>query len=87
MKRIIFSFLVVIALLTSCSEQERARSFGGDLTITLDPGQRLQNVTWKTEESLWILTYEDPTKPPAKYTYREKSKFGIVEGAVYIVEQ
>lgn len=65
-----------------------ARHFGGTKTITLAEGERLVNMTWKGEEnSLWVLTKTEPNTPPTKYTFREHSNFGMVEGKVIVIEQ
>lgn len=46
--------LTCMALMTGC-QQTMAKSFGGNMTLTLDPGQKLELITWK-EDSLWYLT-------------------------------
>lgn len=88
MKKIIILASIIIVL-ASCSDQQMARSFGGTETVTLKPGQRLINITWKGNESnasLWILTKQDTTKPTT-YSFKEKSAFGAIEGEVIIKEQ
>lgn len=61
------------------------------MTINLDPGQKLENITWKTADtssSLWILTSPRPThESPKMYTFKESSNLGLMEGVVYIQEQ
>lgn len=58
MKRIYVGTLLCIilslGLLTGC-DQGVARSLGGDMTLELEPGQKLEMITWK-EDSLWYLT-------------------------------
>lgn len=74
----------------SCTDNSRARVWGGTETITLEPGVRLVNITWKGGEksttSLWLLTKKDTTKP-STYSFKEKSSFGVMEGEVIIKEQ
>lgn len=86
----IFAFLgivLVAAIFTSCTENQRARKFGGDQTITLAPGQRLDNITWK-ESEIWILSHPAKDGEPAEvHTFHEKSSFGVIEGTITIVEQ
>ena len=57
MKRIYVGTLLCIilslGLLTGC-DQGVARSLGGDMTLELEPGQKLEMITWK-EDSLWYL--------------------------------
>ena len=67
-----------------------SRFWGGKETITLPPGDRLVNITWKGGEretpSLWLLTKKDTTKPTT-YLFKEKSNFGMLEGEITIKEQ
>lgn len=57
MKKKIFMLgtLVVIigTIMTGC--QGAARSLGGSITLRLDPGVKLEEITWK-DDSLWYLT-------------------------------
>ena len=88
MKRVLV--LLTIVLLASCTQNNRARLWGGTETIQLDPGKRLVNITWKSTDKsgtdLWILTKQDTTKP-STYLFEEKSSFGIMEGKVVIIEK
>jgi hypothetical protein len=87
MKKIVF-FASVFAVIgfTSCTQQERAKSFGGKITINLPAGQELVNATWKNSD-LWYLTKQsDSTFNPAVYTFKESSNFGMMEGEVTFIE-
>lgn len=77
--------LLACILLTGCTENQRARQFGGDMTVDLDKGQRLVNATWK-ESSLWLLTKQDTTKPSV-YQFKENSGYSILNGTVTIKEK
>ena len=82
-------FIIAIAAisLASCTENSRARNFGGTEVINLEAGIRLVNVTWKGKDaSLWILTKKDTTKATTYY-FTEKSGFGVMEGQVIINEK
>ena len=88
MKKILLG-LFGIMLLASCTENNRARVWGGTETIQLEEGVRLVNVTWKGEKGatdLWMLTKKDTTKP-STYYFKEKSSFGVMEGQVIIIEK
>ena len=85
MKKTLFLILSVV-LLSSCTDNQRARKFGGTERIELDPNQRLVNITWK-EDQLWILTNENSQTPPSTYKFQEKSSWGVVEGTVVVVEK
>lgn len=85
MKKIILIALIAIISFTSCTEQTRAKHWGGTATVDLPAGDRLVNITWK-ETELWILTKQDTT-PPTTYTFQENSSFGIIEGKIVINEK
>lgn len=87
MKRKLTLILVAIlsaTFLSSC--QATTRQLGGDLVVDLQPGEKLEEITWK-ENSLWYLTR--PMKEgeePETHTFKESSNLGILEGTVTIVE-
>ena len=89
MKKLI-ALLALVVTVTSCTENDKARMWGGTETITLEPGKRLVNITWKSVDkgssSLWVLTKMDTTKP-STYMFEEKSSWGIMEGKVIIIEK
>ena len=84
----IFILLLVVGTLLSCTDNAKVRVWGGTETITLEPGKRLVNVTWKDKNgtSLWVLSKQDTTKP-STYMFEEKSSLGIMEGKLIIKEQ
>jgi len=86
MKKLIIS-ISAVALLASCTPNQRARNWGGIETIDLATVARLVNVTWKGNESpsLWVLTKQDTTVP-ATYVFTERSNYGILDGQIIIVE-
>lgn len=88
MKKVLILLLTAVSL-SSCTDQQIARSFGGTETITLGPGERLVNITWKGKEgnpSLWILTKKGNTSPTT-YSFKEKSSLGVMEGEIIIIEK
>lgn len=78
MKKIATIIFIISAALCSCTENERAKSWGGTQTIKINPNHKLLMVTWK-EDQMWILTQDTITK---QYSFHEKSAFGVVEGEV-----
>ncbi len=78
--------LLVAATLFSCTKNERVKNFGGIATVNLPENQKLVNVTWK-EDDLWYLTKEMTIADSAiTYTFKEKSSYGIWNGAYIIIE-
>ena len=88
MKNIILGLAFVLSLFTvACTEQQRAKNFGGEVVIQLAEGKKLENVTWK-DEQLWILTRDKRTgEASERYEFKENSVFGVFEGSVIIVER
>ena len=87
MKKIVLGLLGIISL-ASCTENQKARAFGGTETIQLEEGVRLVNLTWKGKDGsdLWILTKKDTTKATTYY-FKEKSNFGVWNGEVIVIEK
>lgn len=82
----IMTIVLIIVLVSSCSEQGKARSYGGEMNVTLEPNQKLVEVTWKGSQ-LWFLTKEMSGDDTAEsYNFYEKSTLGIIEGSVKIKE-
>ncbi|MDP3729867.1 MAG: hypothetical protein Q8R26_03965 [bacterium] len=84
--KILFCLLLGIFVL-GCTQQERAKGWGGEATITLPKDRKLLIATWK-DNNLWYLTR--PMKAgeePETYELRENSPFGVIEGKVILKEQ
>lgn len=79
MKKLIL-LLLIIGSFIACTDNQIAKEYGGKMDITILPGEKLINLTWKND-GLWILTQDTLTKV---YHFREKSAFGIMEGEVTI---
>jgi hypothetical protein len=78
--------IVALISLSSCTENSRAKNFGGTAKITLPKGEKLVTATWK-ESSLWYLTrpmHDDEVAE--EYYFKEESSFGVWEGTYVIVE-
>jgi hypothetical protein len=78
MKRILIIASVAVAFLASCTDNQRARQFGGTETVDIPEGRILVNCTWK-EEDLWILTKDTLTN---KMYFNERSSLGVLEGEI-----
>ena len=79
MKKLILA-VALIVLATSCTDNSRARSWGGTEEITLKENEVLLNVTWKGDQ-MWVLTQDTLTKTNH---FREHSSWGVVEGEVIL---
>lgn len=86
MKIKLLVLLTSLPLLFSCTENQRAKRFGGTMQIGLPPNYKLENVTWKNEQ-MWYLTRPMRVDEKAEiYQFQEKSSFGLVEGSVIFTE-
>ncbi len=89
MKKSIKMFLFIsLALLMgfgyiSCTENDRAKHWGGTMSITVPAGEEFVNATWK-DSDLWIITRDKAN--PNKFYMHESSSFGIMEGTVNITQ-
>ena len=87
MKRIkLILSLFIILLMVGCTDNNRAKMWGGTMKVELEKGQKLVDVTWK-ETSLWYMTKPmGPTDVAETYTFKEESSYGIIEGKVIFIE-
>lgn len=89
MKRI-YLFIVIITSIvvcSSCTENVRSRVYGADMTVRLEPGEKLVEATWK-ENNLWYLVEPmDSTYIPKTKIFKENSSLGIIQGKVIFIEQ
>lgn len=84
---IIATITVAAFALTACTQNQRARQFGGTARIDLPPRKKLVNATFK-QDDLWILTRDAKQgEKPERYEFVENSSWGILEGTVIITEK
>lgn len=72
--------MTAAVMLAGCTENERAKNFGGTMEIKLKPNEKLINVTWK-DADIWVLTTD--TLTGVAYL-RENSSLGIWNGEITI---
>ena len=71
---------ITLLALVSCTDNQRARSFGGTETIKLEPNEKFMNLTWK-QDDIWVIVQDTIT---GTIYAKEKSSFGIMQGKVII---
>lgn len=68
----LFVVAALALVMVSCTENQRAKSFGGTYSVDLPAGEKLVNVTWKGESDLWYLTRKMTVKDSAEtYTFKQ----------------
>lgn len=86
MKKTLFVIaMFVCCIFTGC--HYTTKYYGGEMTLELEPGQKLEEITWK-DDDLWILSRpmrED--ERPETHTFYENSEWGVFEGTVTVVEK
>ena len=94
MKKFLFALFVLAIFITieSCTDQERAKQYGGTATIDLPQNEKLINATWKGTSDIWYLTKPMKRTDTAEtYTlYQEKGELvnlsGNRNGKVILIE-
>lgn len=84
-------FLILILFaglisLTGCTENTRAKNWGGSVNVTLPPGTKLVTATFK-EANLWYLVRPmHENESPEMSVFQEQSNFGVYNGRIIFNE-
>lgn len=82
-------FLLIIAtilLFASCTEQNRARNFGGEVTINVPVGYKVTSATWKEDNIFYFLEPMEDGYVPKEKKFIESSSYGVFETEVTFIE-
>ncbi len=83
----LISIFFLLLFMSSCTEQRRARKWGGTTQINLPKGKKLINITWK-DSNIWYLTRDMTLADSAQtYEFSESSSWGMMNGTITITEQ
>ena len=78
--------VAIVCFVPGCTEQIRAKSFGGKSEQEVPKGQKLVNATWK-DSNLWILTRPMRDCEVAEtYKFSESSAYGMMQGEITFKE-
>lgn len=70
-----------------CTANGLTKEFGGQMIIELEPGEKLEEITWK-DANLWILTRPMKENEKAEtHTFYEISEYHVFEGEVTVIEK
>ena len=78
--------MILTLSLLACTENQRARAWGGTMEVQIPCDQQVFDVTWKGED-LWYAT--QPAAQgwiPQTKRFVESSSFGVIQGEVRLVE-
>ena len=86
MKKILI-LLVILAAVTGCTENVRAKHWGGTMTVAIPAGNKYVNASWKSDSSMWYA-YRPMRQgeTPETVTMKEEGNFGLVKGQVVFIE-
>ena len=79
-------FLMFMLCSVGCTEQERARNFGGVVNIKLPKGQELMEATWKNDCLFYLTRPMSDDYVPVTKVFQESSSWGVMESTVYFIE-
>lgn len=78
--------VVGFAAMVSCTDNQRAKVFGGTMTVNVPCDLQVFDVTWK-EENLWYATQPATQSwTPLTKRFTEYSSYGVMQGEVVLVE-
>ena len=89
MKKLIKFLLIVIAVVsfTGCTEQIRARQFGGNIDIDVPAGYKVTSATWKECDLFYFIEPMEEDYEPKKKFFVESAAFGIMESQITFKEK
>ncbi len=80
------TLVITLTTTSGCTENRRARTYGGTTYMDIAAGQRVLNATWK-DANLWVLTRPlREGEAPEVLTFHETSAWGVLEGTIVLRE-
>ena len=88
MKKVVMQLMAMTAIaLSGCTENKRAKEYGGEMMIEVPKDRKVVTATWK-DSQLWYLTRPRKQGERAEtWVLQEKSNFGWMEGKIQFVEK
>jgi len=83
---IVLAALLLVGTL-SCTENERAKKYGGTMTVNVPKGNKLEGATWKGDEVWYLYRPFREGEKPETHILAEDSRFGLLTGKVQFIEQ
>lgn len=89
MKKLIKFLLIIIAVasFTGCTEQIRARQFGGNIDINVPAGYKVTSATWKENDLFYFIEPMEEGYEPKEKMFIESAAFGIMESQITFKEK
>lgn len=67
-------------------ENYTTRKWGGTMTIDVEPGYKVTNATFKTDEIWYFVEPMEANYTPKQKKFVEKSMYGALEGTIIFNE-
>lgn len=89
MRKIFVSLLVLLTgiVITSCTEQIRARNLGGTMVIEVPNGYKVTSATWKEADLFYFIEPMEEGYQPKQKKFIESSSYNILETEVVFNEK
>lgn len=82
----LFIAVASVFILASCTENQRARNYGGNMTVTLPKGQKLIMATWKNADLFYLTEPMEDNYIPKNKIFQESSNWGVLESTITFIE-
>lgn len=81
MRKIFVSLLVLLTgiVITSCTEQIRARNLGGTMVIEVPNGYKVTSATWKESDLFYFIEPMEEGYQPKQKKFIESSSYKILK--------
>jgi hypothetical protein len=76
-----------LSLLCSCTENVRARQYGGTMTVNVPCGKKVFNTTFKNADFWYSVRPMKEGEEPETVEFIEDSNFGILNGKIILRER
>lgn len=88
MKKFVLFFILCCTIFcaTSCTEQSRARNFGGKVNIKIPTGYKVTSATWKDNDLFYFIEKMEDNYIPKEKKFIENSSYGVFETEVIFIE-
>ena len=87
-KLIKFLFIIIsVVFFSSCTEQIRARQFGGNIDIDVPAGYKVTSATWKECNLFYFIEPMEEGYEPKEKMFIENSAYGVMESQITFKEK
>lgn len=81
------ALIVILLSASGCTENSRAKKYGGTAFVDLPEKTKFVFATWKDDQLWYAYRPARQGELPETTTLQEQSKWGLIEGKVIFVEK